>query len=88
MHLEAFLVTLIVVSNNAKHAPYPGRSSDPTGAVQVASKQSGRKMPVYNAGASVTRDTSGQHPFGWRDAMDIPVKWRQLAEPNDQAGSH
>ena len=23
-------------------------------------------------------------PFGWRDAMDIIVKWRQLSEPNDQ----
>ena len=22
--------------------------------------------------------------FGWRDAMDIIVKWRQLSEPNDQ----
>lgn len=30
------------------------------------------------------------HAFGWRDAMDIIVKWRQLSEPNDQviARSH
>ena len=27
---------------------------------------------------------SGRHQFGWRDAMDIVVKWRQLAEPADQ----
>ena len=26
------------------------------------------------------------HDFGWRDAMDVLVKWRQLSEPNDQAG--
>ena len=26
----------------------------------------------------------GQHEFTWRDAMDIPVRWRQLSEPNDQ----
>lgn len=26
----------------------------------------------------------GQHPFSWRDFMDIPVRWRQLSEPNDQ----
>ena len=26
----------------------------------------------------------GQHEFSWRDAMDIPVRWRQLSEPNDQ----
>ena len=25
-----------------------------------------------------------EHSFGWRDAMDIIVKWRQLSEPNDQ----
>lgn len=25
------------------------------------------------------------HAFGWRDAMDIVVRWRQLSEPNDQA---
>ena len=25
------------------------------------------------------------HDFGWRDAMDVLVKWRQLSEPNDQA---
>ena len=24
------------------------------------------------------------HAFGWRDAMDLVVKWRQLSEPNDQ----
>lgn len=27
--------------------------------------------------------TSGTHPAGWRDAFDIIVKWRQLAEPSD-----
>ena len=24
--------------------------------------------------------------MGWRDAMDVIVRWRQLAEPNDQVG--
>ena len=28
------------------------------------------------------------HEFGWRDAMDIVVKWRQLSEPNDQVHAH
>jgi hypothetical protein len=27
-----------------------------------------------------------QHRFGWRDAMDLVVKWRQLSEPGDQVG--
>ncbi|KAK9791186.1 hypothetical protein WJX73_002593 [Symbiochloris irregularis] len=38
-------------------------------------------------GVTVQRGASGRddpHPFGWRDAMDIVVKWRQLSEPNDQ----
>lgn len=26
------------------------------------------------------------HAFGWRDAMEVIVRWRQLAEPNDQVG--
>jgi hypothetical protein len=42
---------------------------------------------VDNVGASVSArrgSRSGQHPLGWRDAMDVIVRWRQLAEPNDQ----
>ena len=27
------------------------------------------------------------HAFGWRDAMEVIVRWRQLAEPNDQVGA-
>eukprot|EP01094_Clydonella_sp_ATCC50884_P015076 TRINITY_DN25658_c0_g1_i1.p1 TRINITY_DN25658_c0_g1~~TRINITY_DN25658_c0_g1_i1.p1 ORF type:complete len:815 (-),score=165.27 TRINITY_DN25658_c0_g1_i1:123-2273(-) len=27
--------------------------------------------------------TSEEHEFGWRDAYDICVRWRQLSEPND-----
>lgn len=26
---------------------------------------------------------SRRHPFHWRDAMDVVVRWRQVAEPND-----
>jgi hypothetical protein len=39
---------------------------------------------VPDDGASGMEGLSGHHPFGWRDAMDIIVKWRQLCEPNDQ----
>ncbi len=48
---------------------------------QVAERAAGREVTVC-AGAS---SSAQSHPFGWRDAMDIAVKWRQLAEPNDQA---
>lgn len=47
----------------------------------------GGALMVPNAGASVAArgaDPKGAHAFGWRDAMDIIVRWRQLAEPNDQ----
>lgn len=30
------------------------------------------------------RGVSGTHFLGWRDAMELLVKWRQVAEPNDQ----
>jgi hypothetical protein len=49
--------------------------------VQLAERAAGREA-VAPAGAS---GSAGAHTFGWRDAMDIIVKWRQLSEPNDQA---
>lgn len=45
-----------------------------------------RDLWVNSEGASGQRGSQGRHRFGWRDAMDIVVKWRQLAEPNDQVG--
>ncbi len=41
---------------------------------------------VDTAGASLGGFDArkGQHEFSWRDAMDIPVRWRQISEPNDQ----
>ncbi len=51
-------------------------------------RRAGRTLLVHNVGASVSAKapdrTQGSHPFGWRDAMDVIVRWRQLAEPNDQ----
>jgi len=44
----------------------------------------GMPLRVPNDGASGETSASGSHPFGWRDAMDILVRWRQLSEPNDQ----
>ncbi|KAI3429879.1 hypothetical protein D9Q98_010190 [Chlorella vulgaris] len=53
----------------------------------VADQREGKHTMVDNIGASVSArrgSRSGQHPLGWRDAMDVIVRWRQLAEPNDQ----
>lgn len=46
----------------------------------------GKKVMVDTGGASRGGFDArkGQHEFSWRDAMDIPVRWRQLSEPNDQ----
>lgn len=52
----------------------------PWGAVQVDARKAGKPLQAPS-GASGSKDS---HPFGWRDAMDIIVKWRQLSEPNDQ----
>ncbi|GAB4814575.1 hypothetical protein N2152v2_001621 [Parachlorella kessleri] len=55
----------------------------------VEDRRAGRKSWVANAGASVSAKAAdrakGRHLFGWRDAMDVIVRWRQLAEPNDQS---
>ncbi len=44
-------------------------------------------LTVSDAGSSGRPGGTGRHVFGWRDAMDVVVKWRQLAEPNDQVGA-
>ena len=49
-------------------------------AVQVDARKAGSPL-LAPSGASASKET---HTFGWRDAMDIIVKWRQLSEPNDQ----
>ncbi|KXZ44388.1 hypothetical protein GPECTOR_68g359 [Gonium pectorale] len=50
----------------------------------VAARRAGRQHWVRSEGSSGQAGGAGRHLFGWRDAMDIVVKWRQLAEPNDQ----
>uniref|UniRef100_A0A383VVQ9 Uncharacterized protein n=1 Tax=Tetradesmus obliquus TaxID=3088 RepID=A0A383VVQ9_TETOB len=51
----------------------------------LAERAAGREgLWVNSEGASGQGGCSGRHLFGWRDAMDIVVKWRQLAEPADQ----
>lgn len=51
---------------------------------QVSHQRAGRPLRVQNDGASGETSASGTHLFGWRDAMDVLVRWRQLSEPNDQ----
>ncbi len=53
-------------------------------ALVAARRGGGRPLWVSSEGSSVQAGATGRHEFGWRDAMDIVVKWRQLAEPNDQ----
>ena len=47
---------------------------------QLEARKKGEKM-IVSKGATVSLEP---HEFGWRDAMDIVVKWRQFSEPNDQ----
>lgn len=48
--------------------------------MQVASAEAGQQVSAPKGASGSTEP----HLFGWRDAMDIIVKWRQLSEPNDQ----
>jgi len=54
----------------------------------VADALAGTPTTVPDAGASGggpgRRDPRGRHAFGWRDLVDIAVRWRQVSEPNDQ----
>ncbi len=48
---------------------------------KAAERRAGRVVHVEPGGGS---GNPRVHEFGWRDAMDVVVKWRQLSEPNDQ----
>lgn len=54
----------------------------------VGARLSGSAVSVPDIGSSTGglagRDSTGSHAFGWRDLADIVVRWRQVAEPNDQ----
>jgi tetratricopeptide (TPR) repeat protein len=39
--------------------------------------------PTVVPGAFSSKPHGAPHEFGWRDLMDIAVKWRQFSEPND-----
>ena len=52
--------------------------------LQVASAKAGQQVHAPKGASGSTE----AHLFGWRDAMDIIVRWRQLSEPNDQASIH
>ena len=51
---------------------------------RLARTTSGSCAATAAAAAAGAGALGGQHPYGWRDAMDGLVRWRQLAEPNDQ----
>ena len=59
-------------------------SQTPTTTTQVADRRQGVTYTLSDAGASCTPSARGVHEFGWRDAMDVAVRWRQLSEPHDQ----
>eukprot|EP00960_Hanusia_phi_P038138 753295-Hanusia_phi.AAC.5 len=42
-----------------------------------------RRYDLYFDVKGSSKDCGKKHAFGWRDFMDISVKWRQISEPND-----
>lgn len=50
----------------------------------LEARKASKHLMVESKGASGSEKDPKEHPFYWRDAMDILVKWRQLSEPNDQ----
>lgn len=52
---------------------------------ELDARRNGSHTWVSSEGASAVDDLQGRHAFAWRDAMDTVVRWRQIAEPNDQA---
>ena len=44
---------------------------------------SGEGVPLAFNPKGSSKDNGKQHEFGWRDFVDISVKWRQVSEPND-----
>ncbi|GMH36453.1 hypothetical protein BSKO_04321 [Bryopsis sp. KO-2023] len=51
----------------------------------VLARKQGKKFKVLSSGATGHRDSENRYEeAGWRDAMDLVVKWRQVGEPKDQ----
>jgi tetratricopeptide (TPR) repeat protein len=67
---------MLVSAANARKQGKPLPSIPDTGSSACARGPSG----IGGGG----RGGSGTHFLGWRDAMELLVKWRQVAEPNDQ----
>jgi len=67
---------MLVSAANARKQGNPLPSIRDTGSSACARGPSG----IGGGG----RGGSGTHILGWRDAMELLVKWRQVAEPNDQ----
>ena len=51
---------------------------------ELAQRRNGSHTWVASDGSSGHDEAGGRHRFGWRDAMDVVVRWRQIGEPNDQ----
>ena len=51
----------------------------------ASKREGGAGLQVPNASSSAQSfgGRTGAHTMGWRDALDIMVRWRQLSEPND-----
>lgn len=56
----------------------------PNAGASVTARSGGPPAARPGTAAALRGSRPGHHRFGWRDAMDIVVRWRQLAEPNDQ----
>jgi len=46
-------------------------------------KDDGEKEMLYFDPKGSSKENSKPHDYGWRDWIDICVKWRQISEPND-----
>ena len=53
------------------------------GGSKGASSGDGGGVPLAFNPKGSSKDNGKQHEFGWRDFVDISVKWRQVSEPND-----
>jgi len=53
------------------------------GSVKTRDGGDGSASCLYFDPAGSSKNTGKNHDFGYRDFMDIAVKWRQISEPND-----
>jgi hypothetical protein len=79
-HRQAGLAILTIAQQLRKH--WQEMRNRTSSSSSSSSSSESAYLEVHGGGGSNAANPA-DHPFGWRDAFDVAVKWRQLVSAND-----